>query len=200
MVPPPSSRAGSSYFMHSHTLVRQARTMPSNSGSDMAVKPPSAVAASVFAALFTTWLSRPNRHSTPETRLATASSSVTSAAKNSTSPRPSSSPTAWWPRATERPHNATDAPAARNARAVASPMPDEPPVTSATFPANSPSVSSDTDRAVAGDGPTEVGQELAVRRFVRRHGHGRAEDARHPVGIYAAHLLHFLQQRCAGLP
>lgn len=72
--------------MQSHALVRLARTMPSNAARVIAVKPPSPVADSVFAALLNAWSSLPKRDTTSSTRRATAESSVTSAAKNSTSP------------------------------------------------------------------------------------------------------------------
>ena len=72
--------------MHSQTLVRLARTMPSNSASSIAVKPPSPVAASVLAALLNAWSILPKRARTSSTIRATAASSVTSAATNSTSP------------------------------------------------------------------------------------------------------------------
>jgi hypothetical protein len=119
--------------MHSQTLFRLNpidRSNCSSVSSAVRLNP-----SSIVAALFTAKSSRPNRSTVRATRASTCAALETSVATNSAgAPRASISRAAASPRSAPRAAITTDAPRLANANAVARPIPELPPVTSATFP------------------------------------------------------------------
>src|SRR5215217_4758777 len=124
--PPPCSRMWGST---ARVIRIEPKTLVSNSARACSIELSSAAPAMPKPALLTSTSMRPDRSSSSRTAAATEASSVTSSGRNTTPPRVS-------PAAALRLVPYTVNPAPSSARAAASPIPPDAPVTSATRPAS----------------------------------------------------------------
>src|SRR2546421_8833935 len=130
-------------------------------------------------ALLTRTSSRPKRSAACRTKAAASTSrSMCASTKSAWPPLASISAATRLPRSTSRSANATLAPSATNRRTVASPMPDAPPVTAATFPASramswSASVEQRQVDGVAHRAIAQVARVKVVAAIVDRQHPGR---------------------------
>src|SRR5215210_6540071 len=164
--------------MAASVAYRSPRTFTSNIWRHWSERPFSILESSITPALFTRMSTRPSSSLACRTRACAASSSVTShSTESALPPLPLIRSTSSESRSFRRAATTTDAPSAANASAVASPMPLDAPVITATLPssfATGNSFPSDCARkgtALAGSGNLAFG------------GAGEPEVSERPVRV-----------------